>query len=49
MTVWSVHAQCGRELGVEMDTVRVVDLLIDAPYVVSRAAPQLHFEFPPSA
>jgi KaiC/GvpD/RAD55 family RecA-like ATPase len=27
----------------------VVDLLIDAPYVVSRTAPQLQFEFPSSA
>jgi len=27
----------------------LVDLLIDAPYVVSRAAPQLKFEFPKSA
>jgi hypothetical protein len=49
MTTWCTHAQLGRELGVEQDTVRLVDLLIDAPYVVSRAAPQLHFEFPSSA
>lgn len=49
MTQWSVHAQCGRELEIPTDTVRTVDLLIDAPYVVSRTAPQLCFEFPPSA
>lgn len=49
MTMWCVHARCGRELGISADTVRTVDLLIDAPYVVSRTAPQLQFEFPPSA
>lgn len=49
MTDWSVHAHCGRELELEPNTVRLVDLLIDTPYVVSRAAPQLQFEFPPSA
>jgi KaiC/GvpD/RAD55 family RecA-like ATPase len=36
-------------LGIAPETVRKVDLLIDAPYVVSRTAPQLQFEFPPSA
>lgn len=49
MTDWSVHTKCGRELGLEPEAVRIVDLLIDAPYVVSRAAPQLKFEFPASA
>ncbi len=49
MTRWSVHTQCGREIGIPPDTVRIVDLLIDAPYVVSRTAPQLRFEFPTSA
>ncbi len=49
MTEWYVHAHCGRELGLDPATVRLVDLLIDAPYVVSRAAPQLEFEFPASA
>lgn len=49
MTQWYVHAQCGQKLGLRQDTVRLVDLLIDAPYVVSRAAPQLEFEFPASA
>lgn len=49
MTEWCVHMQCGREMGLSTDTVRLVDLLIDAPYVVSRAAPQLQFEFPSSA
>lgn len=49
MTQWYIHARCGQELGLEPDTVRLVDLIIDAPYVVSRAAPQLEFEFPASA
>lgn len=49
MNEWYIHAQCGRELGLKPITVRLVDLLIDAPYIVSRAAPQLEFEFPPSA
>lgn len=49
MTRWCVHAQCGRKLGIAPEIIRTVDLLIDAPYVVSRTAPQLQFEFPPSA
>jgi KaiC/GvpD/RAD55 family RecA-like ATPase len=49
MTEWCVHARCGRELGLSQEAVRTTDLLIDAPYVVSRAAPQFDFEFPPSA
>ncbi len=49
MSEWYVHAQCGHELGIEPGIVRLVDLLIDAPYIVSRAAPQLEFEFPTSA
>lgn len=49
MTNWWLHTQLASELGINPTIARFVDMLIDAPYLVSDHPLGFEFEFPQSA
>jgi hypothetical protein len=49
MVEWWIHSRLASELGIDRSVSRVVDMLIDAPYLASSQSQRFDFEFPSSA